>query len=224
MMAIETIASSRCDTTEGSLMQIGYARISTHDQNLALQDDALNACGCEKIFSDVASGAATVRAGLADALTHLRAGDVLVVWRLDRLGRSLKDLIETVTTLQSRGVGFRSLTEGIETETSGGRLVFHLFACLAEFERSVIKERTLAGLAAARARGRRGGRPAALDAEEIALARRMHADSANSAADICRALGVSRATLYRYLKTKPTLPPLSPTVHYAAKRLLDVDP
>lgn len=208
---------------EGLVMQIGYARISTHDQNLALQNDALAAAGCEKIFTDVASGAATERAGLADALTHLRSGDVLVVWRLDRLGRSLKHLIETVTALQSRAVGFRSLTEGIETETSGGRLVFHLFACLSEFERSVIQERTRAGLAAARARGRRGGRPAVLDADEIALAQRMHADPANSAADICRALDVSRATPYRYLKSKPTLPPSSTTVPYAVKRSLDVD-
>ena len=181
-------------------MFIGYARISTQDQNLALQNDALSATGCEKIFTDVASGARADRGGLTDALTHLRAGDVLVVWRLDRLGRSLKHLIEIVTTLQSRGVGFRSLTEGIETETSGGRLVFHLFACLAEFERSVIQERTRAGLAAAKLRGRNGGRPAALDAAEIALAHRMHADPKNTPSEICRALGVSRATLYRYLK------------------------
>lgn len=205
-------------------MLIGYARISTHDQNLALQRDALTAAACEKIFTDVASGAQPCRDGLAEALAHLRGGDTLVVWRLDRLGRSLKHLIETVTELRSRGVGFRSLTEGIETETSGGRLVFHLFACLAEFERSVIQERTRAGLAAARSRGRRGGRPAVLDADEIALARRMHADPANTAADICRALGVSRATLYRYLKQqKGTLPPSCPTVHYTGKPSLDVD-
>ncbi len=204
-------------------MQIGYARISTHDQNLDLQKDALAASGCEKIFTDVASGAAADRDGLTQAMEQLRTGDVLVVWRLDRLGRSLKHLIETVTTLQARGVGFRSLTEGIETESSGGRLVFHLFACLAEFERSVIRDRTRAGLAAARARGRRGGRPPALTNDEVALARRMHADPANTAADICRALGVSRATLYRYLKSKPTLPSLSTTVPYAVKRSLDVD-
>ena len=183
-------------------MQIGYARISTHDQNLNLQSDALTASGCEKIFTDVASGGDLTRNGLAETITHLRSGDVLVVWRLDRLGRSLKHLIETVTTLQARGVGFRSLTEGIETQTSGGRLVFHLFACLAEFERSVIQERTRAGLLSARSRGRRGGRPLALETDEIALAQRMHADPANSAADICRALDVSRATLYRYLKLK----------------------
>ena len=204
-------------------MLIGYARVSTQDQNLELQNDALAAAGCEKIFTDVASGAVNERAGLADALTHLRSGDVLVVWRLDRLGRSLKHLIETVTALQLRGVGFRSLTEGIETETSGGRLVFHLFACLAEFERAVIQERTQAGIAAARARGRRGGRPAALDADDIALAKRMHADPANSAADICRALNLSKATLYRCLKSQPTLSPSSKTVPYAVKSSLDVD-
>jgi DNA invertase Pin-like site-specific DNA recombinase len=203
-------------------MQIGYARISTHDQNLELQNDALTACGCEKIFTDVASGADTTRDGLAEAIEHLRSGDVLVVWRLDRLGRSLKHLIETVTELKARSVGFKSLTEGIETQTSGGRLVFHLFACLAEFERSVIQERTRAGLIAARSRGRIGGRPPALTADDIALAKRMHADPANSAHDICKALGVSRATLYRHLKATPTLRPSSTTVHYAGKRLLDV--
>ena len=198
-------------------MQIGYARISTHDQNLELQNDALTACGCEKIFTDVASGAAANRDGLAEAIAHLRTGDVLVVWRLDRLGRSLKHLIETVTTLESRGVGFKSLNEGIETHTSGGRLVFHLFACLAEFERAVIQERTRAGLVAAKSRGRCGGRPPALDTDEIALAKRMHADPANTAADICRALGVSRATLYRHLK--PTDVPA-----VASSRPLNIQP
>ncbi len=204
-------------------MQIGYARISTHDQNLDLQKDALTASGCENILTDVASGAANDRDGLSQAMEQLRASDVLVVWRLDRLGRSFKHLIETVRTLQARGVGFRSLTEGIETESSGGRLVFHLFACLAEFERSVIRDRTRAGLAAARARGRRGGRPAALTNEVVALTRRMHADPAHTAADICRALGVSRATLYRYLKQHAILPPSCSTVPYAVKRSLDVD-
>ena len=181
-------------------MLIGYARISTHDQNLALQRDALTAAGCEKIFTDVASGGTAERPGLVEALAHLRSGDTLVVWRLDRLGRSLKHLIETVTALHARGVGFRSTTEGIETETSGGRLVFHLFACLAQFELELIRERTQAGLASARARGRHGGRPALMDEKKLALARRMHADPDNSAADIARALGVSRATLYRALK------------------------
>ena len=181
-------------------MLIGYARISSHDQNLALQRDALEAAGCEKIFTDVASGADPARPGLASALAHLRSGDTIVVWRLDRLGRSLKHLIETVAELRAREIGFRSLTEGIETETSGGRLVFHLFACLSDFERTLIQERTRAGLDAARARGRRGGRPVLMDEKKTALARRMHADPANSAADIARALGISRATLYRSLK------------------------
>lgn len=193
-------------------MLIGYARISTLDQNLELQRDALASAGCEKVFTDVGSGGDPSRSGLAEALAQLRTGDTLVVWRLDRLGRSLKHLVETVTSLHSRGVGFRSLTEGIETETSGGRLVFHLFACLAEFEREVIRERTRAGLAAARSRGRRGGRPALMDEKKTALARRMHSDPANTAADICRALGVSRATLYRSLKppTKPDSASSSP--------------
>jgi DNA invertase Pin-like site-specific DNA recombinase len=202
-------------------MLIGYARISTHDQNLSLQRDALGAAGCEKIFTDIASGGNADRAGLAESLTHLRSGDTLVVWRLDRLGRSLKHLIETVTALQARNVGFRSITEGIETETSGGRLVFHLFACLAEFERDVIRERTQAGLTAARARGRRGGRPALMDPKKIATARRMHDDPANSAADIARALGVSRATLYRALKSEPTPRPASGILHQVVKPRID---
>ena len=183
-------------------MLIGYARISTLDQNLEMQRDALASASCEKVFTDVASGGDPSRSGLAEALAQLRSGDTLVVWRLDRLGRSLKHLIETVTSLHGRGIGFRSLTEGIETETSGGRLVFHLFACLAEFEREVIRERTQAGLAAARSRGRRGGRPALMDEKKTALARRMHADPANTATDIARAIGVSRATLYRSLKSR----------------------
>jgi DNA invertase Pin-like site-specific DNA recombinase len=203
-------------------MLIGYARISTHDQNLELQQDALSKAGCAKIFTDVASGGHAERSGLTEALAHLRSGDALVVWRLDRLGRSLKHLIETVTALHARGVGFRSLTEGIETETSGGRLVFHLFACLAEFEREVIRERTQAGLAAARSRGRRGGRPALLDEKKIATARRMHADPANTAADIARALGISRATLYRALKPMATPLPSSKTLHQAVKAEIDV--
>jgi len=180
-------------------MLIGYARISTHDQNLALQRDALSAAGCEKLFTDIASGGSADRDGLAQTLAHLRPGDTLVVWRLDRLGRSLKHLIETVTELKKREIGFRSLTEGIETETSGGRLVFHLFACLAEFERSVIQDRTRAGLVAARSRGRRGGRPSVMDPSKVAAARAMCADPTHSVADICRALGISRATLYRHL-------------------------
>jgi DNA invertase Pin-like site-specific DNA recombinase len=202
-------------------MLIGYARISTQDQILDLQMDALREAGCEKIFTDVASGAATERSGLTQALAHLRSGDTLVVWRLDRLGRSLKHLIETVTELRRREIGFRSLTEGIETETSGGRLVFHLFACLSEFERSVIQERTRAGLQAARSRGHRGGRPRVLDDKALALARRMHADAATSVRDICRALGVSRATIYRNLKPSLTSPPLSESIPWVSQPLVD---
>src|SRR5919201_955449 len=143
-------------------MNIGYARVSTQDQTLDLQKDALTKAGCERLFSDTASGASTERKGLEQALGQLREGDTLVVWRLDRLGRSLPHLIETVTALEQRGIGFRSLTESIDTTTSGGKLIFHIFGALAEFERNLIRERTLAGLAAARARGRSGGRPKVL--------------------------------------------------------------
>jgi len=140
-------------------MLIGYARVSTTEQTLALQSDALTKVGCSRIFTDTASGATTSRPGLTEAMTFAREGDVLVVWRLDRLGRSLKHLIETITTLDQQGIGFRSLTESIDTTTSGGKLIFHIFGALAEFERDIIRERTRAGLEAARARGRMGGRP-----------------------------------------------------------------
>src|SRR5215208_2915808 len=140
-------------------MNIGYARVSTHDQTLDLQKDVLEKAGCEKIFTDQVSGTKAERKGLTEALSHLREGDTLVVWRLDRLGRSLRHLIDTITALQERGVGFKSLTENIDTTTSGGRLVFNIFGSLAEFEREIIKERTQAGLEAARSRGRTGGRP-----------------------------------------------------------------
>jgi len=185
-------------------MLIGYARVSTHDQTLALQRDALDRAGCERIFTDTASGAKADRPGLEEALDFARAGDTLVVWKLDRLGRSLPHLLETVAELQGRGVGFKSLTEQIDTTTSGGKLIFHVFAALAEFERDVIRERTQAGLAAARARGRKGGRPKApalSDAKKVALAQRLYDDDSNSIDDICRTLRVSRSTLYRYIKT-----------------------
>src|SRR5437868_5612677 len=152
-------------------MQIGYARISTGEQTLDLQLDALKAAGCDKVFTDTASGAKTERPGLSDALSHVRPGDVLVVWRLDRLGRSLRDLIDRLLELDQRGVGFKSLTESIDTTTPGGKLIFHIFGALAEFERDLIRERTNAGLAAARARGRLGGRKRALQTEkQLALA------------------------------------------------------
>src|SRR6184192_924840 len=142
-------------------MLIGYARVSTQDQTLDLQKDALEKIGCTKIFTDTASGATTERSGLTEALNYVREGDSLVVWRLDRLGRSLKHLIETITNLNKRMIGFQSITENIDTTTSGGKLIFHIFGALAEFERDIIRERTKAGLAAARARGRLGGRPKA---------------------------------------------------------------
>src|SRR5512147_2274492 len=142
-------------------MLIGYARISTTNQTLDLQKDALTNAGCERIFTDTASGAKAERIGLNEAMSHLREGDILVVWRLDRLGRSLKHLIETITGLNDRKIGFKSITENIDTTTSGGKLVFHVFGALAEFERDLIRERTQAGLAAARVRGRLGGRPRA---------------------------------------------------------------
>jgi DNA invertase Pin-like site-specific DNA recombinase len=181
-------------------MQIGYARVSTGEQVLDLQLDALKRASCEQVFTDTASGAKAERPGLAEALSHLRDGDTLVVWRLDRLGRSLRHLIDTLLALEQRGVGFRSLTENIDTTTPGGKLVFHLLGSLAEFERDLIRERTHAGLAAARARGRRGGRPKALGTpRKLAMARTLFADKGRSIPDICRTLGVSRSTLYRYM-------------------------
>src|ERR687890_252727 len=157
-------------------MLIGYARVSTEDQNLDLQRDALETAGCEQIYTDRVSGTKARRPGLEQALSHLRAGDTLVVWRLDRLGRSLRHLIDTVTELQEKGIGFKSLTESIDTTTSGGRLVFHIFASLAEFEREIIRERTQAGLQAARARGKTGGRPKALTDKQVAMLNQLAAD------------------------------------------------
>jgi DNA invertase Pin-like site-specific DNA recombinase len=183
-------------------MLIGYARVSTFDQTLALQRDALQEVGCERIFTDTASGSRIDRPGLEEALDHLRPGDTLVVWRLDRLGRSLRHLIDTVSALQERGVGFKSLQEQIDTTTSGGKLVFHVFGALAEFERDLIRERTQAGLTAARARGRLGGRPKALDGKKAQIAQALYNDKTNSVADICRTLRISRATLYRYVKNR----------------------
>ena len=181
-------------------MLIGYARISTHDQTLALQLDALEKVGCEKIFTDTVSGTKAEGKGLTEALSHLRAGDTLVVWRLDRLGRSLRHLIDTITDLADRGVGFKSLTENIDTTTSGGKLVFHIFGALAEFEREIIRERTQAGLASARSRGKVGGRPKALSARQVQILRTMAADKSLTVSDICKTLGIGRTTFYRYAK------------------------
>jgi DNA invertase Pin-like site-specific DNA recombinase len=183
-------------------MLIGYARVSTTDQDTALQRDALQQAGCEKVYRDKASGSRADRPGLAEALAFARPGDVLVVWKLDRLGRSLAHLIQTVGELEARGVGFRSITEQLDTTTPGGRLIFHIMAALAQFERDLIRERTQAGLIAARARGRSGGarRGPLADPKRAALAQQLYDDQANSLDDICKALSVSRATLYRYVR------------------------
>src|SRR3954466_2080768 len=181
-------------------MLVGYARVSTTDQTLDLQHDALTKAGCSKIFTDTASGAQTERKGLNEALSYVRAGDILVVWKLDRLGRTLKDLITRITELNDRGIGFRSLTENIDTTTSGGKLIFRIFGALAEFERDIIRERTNAGLEAARARGKLGGRPPALSPDKIKLAKKLYADKSTSVAEICKMLGISRHTLQRYVK------------------------
>ena len=177
-------------------MKIGYARVSTDDQKMDLQRDALTAAGCEKVFTDTASGAKAERPGLADALAFARPGDVLTVWRLDRLGRSLPELVKVVGELEAAGVGFESTTERIETSTAAGRLVFHVFAALAEFERRLIVERTMAGLAAARARGRKGGRPG-LPAEKVAAIQALAA-SGRGPAEVCKALGIGRSTFYKH--------------------------
>ena len=180
-------------------MLIGYARVSTQEQDLALQLDALKAAGSERIYEERASGAQRDRPELKAALGYMRQGDTLVVWKLDRLARSLKQLIDTVEDLGGRGIGLRSLTEAIDTTTSGGKLIFHIFAALAEFERAVIRERTLAGLAAARARGRKGGRPPALAAKDLAAAKAMLRDPEITVSEIARRLGVAPSTLYRHL-------------------------
>jgi len=178
---------------------IGYARVSTQDQTPQLQLDALKVAGCERSFVEKASGAQRDRPELQAALGYMRPGDTLVVWKLDRLARSLKQLIETVESLENRKMGFRSLTENIDTTTPGGRLTFHLFAALAEFERSIIKERTMAGLAAARSRGRKGGRPPSLNAKDLTAAKALLSDPGITVEEVAKRLKVSPATLYRHL-------------------------
>ena len=179
---------------------VGYARISRINQNADLQRDALEAAGCSRVFVDQASGKLDQRRELIKALEYLRSGDTLVVWRLDRLGRSLRHLIETVNHLEECGVGFRSLQENIDSTTPGGKLIFHVFGALAEFERDLISERTLAGLEAARARGRRGGRPTVMTPEKLEVARKMYEARQHTVAAIGDVVGVSRATLYRHLE------------------------
>ncbi len=180
--------------------KLGYARVSTAEQNADLQTDELTAAGCWKVFVDQASGALDRRPELDQVLEQLRPGDTMVVWRLDRLGRSLRHLIDTVTALDERGVGFRSLRESIDTTTAGGRLVFHIFGALAQFEREIIRDRTVAGLAAARARGRRGGRPSKLSPDQRRTARKLYDEREHTVEQIGRILGVSRTSIYRALQ------------------------
>src|SRR5271166_4461064 len=178
-------------------MRIGYARVSTDDQTLDLQRDALKRAKCRQIYEEHASGKTAMRPELEACLKSLRKGDTLVVWRLDRLGRSLGDLIQLTTELRSRGVDFESLTEKIETGSPTGKLVFHVFAALSEFERNLIRERTLAGLKAARARGRQGGRPRKLQPKELKTIRALLKTTEVSVQEIAARFGVSRSTLYR---------------------------
>lgn len=178
----------------------GYARVSTTDQDAQLQHDALTAAGCYRIFTDTASGALQSRPELDKLLDQLRPGDTLVVWRLDRLGRSIRHLIDQLSELQDRGIEFRSLQENIDTSSPGGRLVFHIFASLAEFERDLIRERTNAGLAAARARGRTGGRPPRLTPHQVTTAKKLYDQQDMTVAQIGDILGVSRSTIYRALR------------------------
>ena len=188
-------------------MLIGYARVSTLDQSFDLQLDALKKCGCEKIFQDVGSGAKEERKALAEAMSYLREGqDMLVVWRLDRLGGSLGHLIEFMNTLGKKRIGFKSLVEAIDTTTSTGQFFFHVTGAFAELERNLIRERTRAGLQAARARGRKGGRPKALDKETFKMALQLYEDRNNSVGSISKTLGITKRTLYRYLERNRAVP------------------
>ena len=186
---------------------VGYARVSTGQQDLQLQLDALKVAGVSKanLYTDKISGSKAARPGLDQCLSQLKPGDTLVVWRLDRLGRSVRHLIDVVEDLRQRGVGFKSLRDGsIDTTTASGKLIFHIFTALAEFERSLIQERTRAGLSVARARGRLGGRPPmSLDDPRIQTAKRLHADRSMVVADICKTLQISRPTLYRWVSVQP---------------------
>lgn len=181
-------------------MHIGYARVSTYEQSMDLQRDALERVGCERIFEDTLSGVKAERPGLTEALAYLRAGDTLIVWRLDRLGRSLKQLIELANELKARGVGFKSLREDIDTSSATGQFFFHVTAAFAELERDLIRERTRAGLEVARARGRLGGRPRALDKKTFAMALQLYEANQSSVTDICERLDIKPRTFYRYLK------------------------
>ena len=181
-------------------MHIGYARVSTHEQNLALQQDALQQAGCKKVIVDRVSGTVAERPGLAQIKELLREGDTLVVWRLDRLGRSIKDLIAWVSWLEQEGIDLRSLHEAIDTTSTSGKLTFHIFAALAEFERQLIQERTQAGLQAARARGRLGGRPKALQPGRQKRAVQLYQAKELTVKEICTMMGISKPTLYAYVR------------------------
>jgi DNA invertase Pin-like site-specific DNA recombinase len=181
-------------------MLIGYARVSRDDQNTNLQMDALKMAGCDRIEEDHITGAHTDRPGLKAILDYARAGDVIVVWRLDRFGRSLKDLVDMISKLESRGIGLKSLQEAIDTTSSTGRLILHIFAALAEFERNLIADRCKAGLAAARARGRIGGRPKALDKDKRALAIKLYKERQHTVKKLCQMLSIAKPTLYKYLR------------------------
>jgi DNA invertase Pin-like site-specific DNA recombinase len=182
-------------------MIVGYARVSTQDQSLDLQSDALRTAGCEEIFSEKITGKQRERPELQNCLRMLRKGDVLVVWKLDRLARSLKDLVELITELEAKQVGFRSITEAIDTTTAGGKLVFHIFGALAEFEHNLIRERTLAGLAAARARGRKGGRKPSMTSSDVQKAAAMLLDPKITKTEVAKHFRVSRVTLNNSLRT-----------------------
>lgn len=185
-------------------MLIGYARVSPMEHHLDLQLDVLGQAGCTSIFTDNASGTKAERPELEQAVAHLRDSDTLVVWRLDRLGKSLNHLIETLTKLDERNIGFKSLSEDIDTTTPDGKLAFHIvIGSLAEFERDILRERTQAGLEAARARGRNGGRPKSLTGKKAAMAQALYKERGSSISEICKALSISRTTLYRYVKVKP---------------------
>lgn len=185
-------------------MLIGYARVSTHDQNLNLQEDALQQAGCERIVTDVMSGKLADRSGIDKLKEQLRSGDIVVVWRLDRLGRSLKHLIQLIEEFEEMGVGFRSITEAIDTTTPGGRLFFHIIGALAEFERNIIVERTKAGLSAARARGRLGGRPKKLSRSQQQAVGELYRSQKYDIRTICEMFGISKTTLYSYLQKPKT--------------------
>jgi DNA invertase Pin-like site-specific DNA recombinase len=183
-------------------MKIGYARVSTADQHLRMQEDALKSAGCEEIYSDVISGVKSQRPGLDKALSYAREGDTIVVWKLDRLGRSIQHLIQTITSLIEKKIGFKSLQENIDTSTSGGKLIFHIFSALAEFERDLIQERTQAGLKAARVRGKMGGRPQLLDTRQINRMIEMYDEQKNTVAEICKIYNISRPSFYNYLNNR----------------------